>query len=108
MSLQRKSVLYIKRSAGIGWAARAAIVVLLLAAVILIVYFYMDYQRKTYSNYSIIEWNELSGMENSNSVSFRWQSHGATIKDGVAYVDYTNAQIWNQPYGDGITDAGCE
>ena len=76
---------------------RAAIVVLLLAAVILIAYFYMDYQRKTYSNYSIIEWNELSGMENSNSVSF-----GGNIlrynKDGVAYVDYTNAQIWNQPY----------
>ena len=71
--------------------------VLLLAAVILIAYFYMDYQRKTYSNYSIIEWNELSGMENSNSVSF-----GGNIlrynKDGVAYVDYTNAQIWNQPY----------
>ena len=76
---------------------RAAIVVLLLAAAILIAYFYMDYQRKTYSNYSIIEWNELSGMENSNSVSF-----GGNIlrynKDGVAYVDYTNAQIWNQPY----------
>lgn len=75
----------------------AVILVLLLAAVLLVAFFYMNHQKKDYNSYTILDWNELSGMENSSSVSF-----GGNIirynKDGAAYIDYKNEQIWNQPY----------
>ncbi len=77
--------------------AKAAAAALLLAAAVIIACFYIDYQRKSYTTYTIVEWNELSGMENSESVSF-----GDCLlrynKDGAACINYDNEQIWNQPY----------
>ena len=89
--------------------SRAAVLVFLLAALLLIVYFYIDYQRKEYSGCEILEWNELSGMENSQSRVF-----GDNLlrynKDGAAYITYGNEQIWNQPYEmqEPILDVGTE
>lgn len=75
----------------------AAMMGFLLAAVVLTAYFYIDYQGKKYDTYSILEWNELDGMGNSESVVF-----GENLlrynKDGAAYIDFDNKQLWNQPY----------
>jgi len=70
---------------------------MLAAAALLVAYFFIDHQRKEYTSYTIVEWNELSGMGSSETVVFR-ENLLRYNKDGASYVDFNNKQIWNQAY----------